>query len=187
MSSNLSRRSFLKGAAALAVVSAASGVLAGCSATGVGGTVSGTGATRSFTDGENVITITNTDFDLATFPGSTDFWTMPTFKVKNDSKNIVAFVGDSGKINSSGYYTIVATACFDGKLPEAKPETIASLTGSKDFSKDTVSANSTVEGVLGYKAPFKNWNNMKLTMTLYKKDKDGQTVTVGSTTYTFNQ
>lgn len=199
MSSKLSRRSFLKGAAALAAASAASGVLAGCSSTGVnGGAVSGTGAVRTFTDGETTITITSMNVDVLSVAGDSLMKVVPTFKVENKTKSAITFVGSANKIEDTGY-TMVVAACFDGKLPEAEPvkatvkdpslglEITIIGTDLTDFTQTAVSANDTAEGALVFDAPFKNWEQMVVTLTLCKKDADGGTVEIGTAAYTFRQ
>lgn len=198
MSSNLSRRSFLKGAAALAVVSAASGVLAGCSATGSVSGVTGSGATRTFTDGKNVITVTSTDVNVSSQAGGGLMYVVPTFKVDNKTETNLKFDDDSNSITG---YTMVVSASFDGKKPEVKPvkasiSVPSTGTGSGDlnlydpslvdFTSAIAGDKDITEGVLAFKAPFTNWEKMVVTMTLYKKTDDG-TSKVGAATYTFNQ
>lgn len=202
MSSNLSRRSFLKGAAALAVVSAASGVLAGCSATGSTSGVTGSGAARVFKDGENVITITSTGINVYNKAGTDTMMVVPSFKVDNKTKTALKFAADANGVSG---YTMVVAATFDGKKPDAAPvkaeadaTTTSGSSGStttslplyggnmKDFYTTTATESKISEGVLAFKAPFTNWNQMVITMTLYKDTDDGD-VKVGTTTFTFNQ
>ena len=202
MSMNLSRRGFMKGAAALAAVSAMSGVLAGCS--GNGG-VGGVGASRVFGNSDSAITLTSTDFDIVSIPGKSTVTVIPAFTVANDTKLDLKITGTADSF-TNGAYTLVVAASFDGKLPAAKPGALpdymtdvtlgdgSSTAGSgEDVFTSTnltsgVSSKKTVEGVLCFTAPFKNWRRMDLGMVLYyKKDSDTAAQKVGSTTFTFRQ
>lgn len=201
MSMNLSRRSFMKGAAALAAVSAMSGVLAGCSTQGG---VSGVGATRTFGNSDSAISLASTDFDIVSVPGATNVTVIPAFTVVNSTKLDLKITGTADDF-TDGAYTLVVTATFDGKLPAAKPtdlpkyETNIDATDDGVYTSDKVfgsltnltsgvSSSKTVDGVLCFTAPFKNWRRMDMDMVLYyKKDSDTAAQKVGSTTFTFKQ
>ena len=195
MSMNLSRRGFMKGAAALAAVSAMSGVLAGCGSVS-GGSVGGVGAACKFEDGEKYATLTSTDFDIVSIPGQ-DVVVLPAFTVVNSLGANLEITGDEDVSLSDGEYALVIEAIFDGKLPAAKPETTlpsyytAETSGSDRLSStnlvDEIEKSTTAKGVLCFTAPFKNWNTMRMNVTFYKKVKDKAAQKIGTTTFTFRQ
>lgn len=195
MSMNLSRRGFMKGAAALAAVSAMSGVLAGCGSVS-GGSVGGVGAACKFEDGEKYATLTSTDFDIISIPGQ-DVVVLPAFTVVNSLGAPLTITGDEDVSLDDGDYALVIEAVFDGKLPASKPET--ALPSYYDKGDDgtnrlnstnlvgDVEKSKTAKGVLCFTAPFKNWSRMNMNVTFYKKVKDKAAQKVGSTTFTFKQ
>ncbi len=195
MSMNLSRRGFMKGAAALAAVSAMSGVLAGCGSVS-GGNVGGVGAACKFEDGEKYATLTSTDFDIVSIPGQ-DVVVLPAFTVVNSLGAPLTITGDEDVSLDGGDYALVIEAIFDGKLPAAEPAaTLPSYYDKGDDGTDRlsstnlmgeISASKTSKGVLCFTAPFKNWNTMRMNVTFYKKVKDKAAQKVGSTTFTFRQ
>lgn len=196
MSMNLSRRGFMKGAAALAAVSAMSGVLAGCGSVS-GGSVGGVGAACKFEDGEKYATLTSTDFDIVSIPGQ-DVVVLPAFTVVNSLGAPLTITGDEDVSLDDGDYALVIEAIFDGKLPAAEPANLpkygATVGGTGDalFDEDDnlvgdVDKSKTKKGVLCFTAPFKNWNTMRMNVTFYKKVKDKAAQKVGSTTFTFKQ
>ena len=196
MSMNLSRRGFMKGAAALAAVSAMSGVLAGCGSVS-GGSVGGVGAACKFEDGEKYATLTSTDFDIVSIPGQ-DVVVLPAFTVVNSLGANLEITGDEDVSLDNGEYALVIEAVFDGKLPAAKPETALPsyydkgadgtnlLSGSTNLVGN-VDKSKTAKGVLCFTAPFKNWNTMRMNVTFYKKVKDKAAQKLGTTTFTFRQ
>lgn len=196
MSMNLSRRSFMKGAAALAAVSAMSGVLAGCS-TVSGGSVGGVGAACKFADGEKYATLTSTDFDIVSIPGQ-DVIVLPSFTVVNSLGAPLTITGDEDVSLDDGDYALVIEAIFDGKLPASEPTATlptyatATTSGSALFDEDDnlvddIEKSTTKKGVLCFTAPFKNWNTMRMNVTFYKKVKDKAAQKIGTTTFTFKQ
>ena len=196
MSMNLSRRGFMKGAAALAAVSAMSGVLAGCGSVS-GGSVGGVGAACKFEDGEKYATLTSTDFDIVSIPGQ-DVVVLPSFTVVNSLGADLTITGDEDVSLSDGEYALVIEAIFDGKLPAAEPATILPTYADKVAADSTNLLNSTnlvdkidksttEKGVLCFTAPFKNWNTMRMNVTFYKKVKDKAAQKLGTTTFTFRQ
>lgn len=195
MSMNLSRRGFMKGAAALAAVSAMSGVLAGCGSVS-GGSVGGVGAACKFEDGEKYATLTSTDFDIVSIPGQ-DVVVLPAFTVVNSLGAPLTITGDEDVSLDAGEYALVIEAIFDGKLPAAKPATtLPSYYDKGDDGTDRlsstnlmgeISASKTSKGVLCFTAPFKNWNTMRMNVTFYKKVKDKAAQKIGTTTFTFRQ
>ena len=196
MSMNLSRRGFMKGAAALAAVSAMSGVLAGCGSVS-GGSVGGVGAACKFEDGEKYATLTSTDFDIVSIPGQ-DVVVLPAFTVVNSLGAPLTITGDEDVSLDDGDYALVIEAVFDGKLPASKPATTlptyadkAADTGTNllnsDNLVDDIEKSTTKKGVLCFTAPFKNWNTMRMNVTFYKKVKDKAAQKVGTTTFTFRQ
>ena len=197
MSMNLSRRGFMKGAAALAAVSAMSGVLAGCGSVS-GGSVGGVGAACKFEDGEKYATLTSTDFDIVSIPGASTVTVIPSFTVVNSLGAPLTITGDEDVSLDDGDYALVIEAVFDGKLPAAEPANLPDYTTgggsgsavftSSDNLKNTEVAKSTTEkGVLCFTAPFKNWNTMRMNVTFYKKVKDKAAQKLGSATFTFRQ
>lgn len=197
MSMNLSRRGFMKGAAALAAVSAMSGVLAGCGSVS-GGSVGGVGAACKFEDGEKYATLTSTDFDIVSIPGQ-DVVVLPAFTVVNSLGANLEIADSEDDITTDGTYGMVIEAVFDGKLPAAAPEALPDYTtgstggsGTALFADSTnlmgeISASKTSKGVLCFTAPFKNWNTMRMNVTFYKKVKDKAAQKVGAATFTFRQ
>ena len=195
MSMNLSRRGFMKGAAALAAVSAMSGVLAGCGSVS-GGSVGGVGAACKFEDGEKYATLTSTDFDIVSIPGQ-DVVVLPAFTVVNSLGAPLTITGDEDVSLDDGDYALVIEAVFDGKLPAAKPATTLPVysdktaDGSDRLSStnlvDEIEKSTTEKGVLCFTAPFKNWNTMRMNVTFYKKVKDKAAQKVGAATFTFRQ
>lgn len=196
MSMNLSRRGFMKGAAALAAVSAMSGVLAGCGSVS-GGSVGGVGAACKFEDGEKYATLTSTDFDIISIPGQ-DVVVLPAFTVVNSLGANLEITDSEDDITTDGTYGMVIEAVFDGKLPAAAPEALpgyGATTGdgvSSLFADSTnlvgdVDKSKTKKGVLCFTAPFKNWNTMRMNVTFYKKVKDKAAQKLGTTTFTFRQ
>lgn len=196
MSMNLSRRGFMKGAAALAAVSAMSGVLAGCS-TVSGGSVGGVGAACKFEDGEKYATLTSTDFDIVSIPGQPVI-VLPAFTVVNNLGASLKITGDEDETFTDGTYGMVIEAVFDGKLPVSVPSDLpgyATTTGggtalfadSDNLIDDDVAKSTTKKGVLCFTAPFKNWNTMRMNVTFYKKVKDKAAQKIGTTTFTFKQ
>lgn len=195
MSMNLSRRGFMKGAAALAAVSAMSGVLAGCS-TVSGGSVGGVGAACKFEDGEKYATLTSTDFDIVSIPGQ-DVVVLPAFTVVNSLGAPLTITGDEDVSLDDGDYALVIEAIFDGKLPVSVPSDLPGYTtggadgtalfSSTNLTKDDVDKSTTKKGVLCFTAPFKNWNTMRMNVTFYKKVKDKAAQKLGTTTFTFRQ
>ena len=196
MSMNLSRRGFMKGAAALAAVSAMSGVLAGCGSVS-GGSVGGVGAACKFEDGEKYATLTSTDFDIISIPGQ-DVVVLPAFTVVNSLGAPLTITGDEDVSLDDGDYALVIEAIFDGKLPAAKPATTLPVYSDKtadgtdrlssnNLTKDDVAKATTEKGVLCFTAPFKNWNTMRMNVTFYKKVKDKAAQKLGTTTFTFRQ
>ena len=198
MSMNLSRRGFMKGAAALAAVSAMSGVLAGCGSVS-GGSVGGVGAACKFEDGEKYATLTSTDFDIVSIPGQ-DVVVLPAFTVVNSLGANLEITGDEDVSLSDGEYALVIEAIFDGKLPAAAPEALPNYTTggtggsggtalftSSDNLVGDVDKSKTKKGVLCFTAPFKNWNTMRMNVTFYKKVKDKAAQKLGTTTFTFRQ
>lgn len=195
MSMNLSRRGFMKGAAALAAVSAMSGVLAGCS-TVSGGSVGGVGAACKFEDGEKYATLTSTDFNIVSIPGQ-DVVVLPAFTVVNSLGANLEITDSEDDITNDDIYALVIEAIFDGKLPAAEPANLPDYTtggadGSALFDEDDnlvgdVEKSKTAKGVLCFTAPFKNWNTMRMNVTFYKKVKDKAAQKIGTTTFTFRQ
>ena len=198
MSMNLSRRGFMKGAAALAAVSAMSGVLAGCGSVS-GGSVGGVGAACKFEDGEKYATLTSTDFDIVSIPGQ-DVVVLPAFTVVNSLGAPLTITGDEDVSLDDGDYALVIEAIFDGKLPVSVPSDLPDYTtgstggtdGTALFADSTnlvgdVDKSKTAKGVLCFTAPFKNWNTMRMNVTFYKKVKDKAAQKLGSTTFTFRQ
>ena len=195
MSMNLSRRGFMKGAAALAAVSAMSGVLAGCGSVS-GGSVGGVGAACKFEDGEKYATLTSTDFDIVSIPGQ-DVVVLPAFTVVNSLGANLEITGDEDVSLADGEYALVIEAVFDGKLPVSVPSDLPDYAttvtdGTALFDDDDnlvgdVDKSKTKKGVLCFTAPFKNWNTMRMNVTFYKKVKDKAAQKVGTTTFTFRQ
>lgn len=197
MSMNLSRRGFMKGAAALAAVSAMSGVLAGCGSVS-GGSVGGVGAACKFEDGEKYATLTSTDFNIISIPGQ-DVVVLPAFTVVNSLGANLTITGSEDDITTGDTYGLVIEAVFDGKLPVSVPEALpgyGATTGdgvgslfadSNNLIDDDVAKSTTAKGVLCFTAPFKNWNTMRMNVTFYKKVKDKAAQKVGTTTFTFRQ
>ena len=197
MSMNLSRRGFMKGAAALAAVSAMSGVLAGCGSVS-GGSVGGVGAACKFEDGEKYATLTSTDFDIISIPGQ-DVVVLPAFTVVNNLGASLKITDSEDDITTDNTYGLVIEAVFDGKLPAAEPaatlptyadkvadDSTDLLSGSTNLVGD-VDKSKTAKGVLCFTAPFKNWNTMRMNVTFYKKVKDKAAQKLGTTTFTFRQ
>lgn len=196
MSMNLSRRGFMKGAAALAAVSAMSGVLAGCGSVS-GGSVGGVGAACKFEDGEKYATLTSTDFDIVSIPGQ-DVVVLPAFTVVNSLGAPLTITGDEDVSLDDGDYALVIEAVFDGKLPAAEPAATLPTYADKaaddgtnllnsDNLVDDIEKSTTKKGVLCFTAPFKNWNTMRMNVTFYKKVKDKAAQKLGTTTFTFRQ
>ena len=202
MSMNLSRRGFMKGAAALAAVSAMSGVLAGCGSVS-GGSVGGVGAACKFEDGEKYATLTSTDFDIVSIPGQ-DVIVLPAFTVVNSLGAPLTITGDEDVSLDDGDYALVIKATFDGKLPASEPVKLpdyatgvvtgtSGTTGTALFNNSDnltyadIDKSKTAKGVLCFTAPFKNWNTMRMNVTFYKKVKDKAAQKVGSATFTFRQ
>ena len=195
MSMNLSRRGFMKGAAALAAVSAMSGVLAGCGSVS-GGSVGGVGAACKFEDGEKYATLTSTDFDIVSIPGQ-PVVVLPAFTVVNSLGADLKITGDEDVSLSEGEYALVIEAIFDGKLPVSVPSDLpdyaTTVTGGTALFADStnlvgdVDKSTTKKGVLCFTAPFKNWNTMRMNVTFYKKVKDKAAQKLGTTTFTFRQ
>lgn len=196
MSMNLSRRGFMKGAAALAAVSAMSGVLAGCGSVS-GGSVGGVGAACKFEDGEKYATLTSTDFDIVSIPGQPVI-VLPAFTVVNSLGASLKITDSEDDITNDNTYGLVIEAVFDGKLPAAEPAATLPTYADKAADDGTNLLNSdnlvgdvdkskTKKGVLCFTAPFKNWNTMRMNVTFYKKVKDKAAQKVGSTTFTFRQ
>lgn len=195
MSMNLSRRGFMKGAAALAAVSAMSGVLAGCGSVS-GGSVGGVGAACKFEDGEKYATLTSTDFDIISIPGQ-DVVVLPAFTVVNSLGADLTITGDEDVSLDDGDYALVIEAVFDGKLPVSVPSDLpdyaTTVTGGTALFADStnlvgdVEKSTTKKGVLCFTAPFKNWNTMRMNVTFYKKVKDKAAQKVGAATFTFRQ
>lgn len=188
----LSRRIFIKSAGALAVGCALFSVLAGVS---VREDSSENDVTRTLKDGDNVFTITATNF---IYSGVTSLYATatPTFQIKSEIAS-----GDNGRLFfkrsvkgiEDGTYVIVTDAIYDDE--ESAQELGTAGYGADplgvdpydmDFMYDGIAANTTEEGDFIYQASDNNWETMVVNMTLYKK-VEGQPIECDSTTFTFTK
>ncbi len=151
MSMNISRRSFMKGAAAASLAVAASTMLTGCDMPDLGGIFGNLGVKKgSFTIGDKTVDITLKNCQYVSYYKQI----IPTFEVKNNSDSAVTFVKKEG---SSGY-EIVPVFTYEGE--DLTLVTKVPGTGS-------VAAGKTETLDLIGEASLNQWTGAKLTLTLY--------------------
>lgn len=175
MSMNISRRSFMKGAAAASLAVAASTMLTGCDMPSVGDLFGSLGTKKgSFTIDGSTVSVTLSGFRQDEYGNF-----VVTAKVNNTSKQAVTLASEK---KNSGYYIVPALS---------NPDTpAADYDYFDDLSKITVEGKNLPNGELaGSKTaewrmvfqPGANatlWEKLELTMTLYNNgNEDGEPVT----------
>lgn len=155
MSMNISRRSFMKGAAASSLAVAASTMLTGCSLPNLGDIFGGLGAKKgSFKVGEKAVNIMLENCQYISYYNQI----IPTFKVENGFSSPVKFVA---KAQAGSDWQIVPTFTYAG---EEQPLT------TKVPSENTVQGGETKSIDLIGQATLNQWTGAKLTLTLYRGD-----------------
>lgn len=165
MSMNISRRSFMKGAAAASLAVAASTMLTGCDMPSFdfGGIFGPRTKTITVADGETIsIALTGYKVDSV----CNEY--LPEFKVVNNAKSTVKFAKDKPGSNTN-CYTLVPTFKYSGLSGDTI--TLNQTAGKSTLMSETIAMGENATGDLCLKmGAVKDWTGIQIIWTAYAGD-----------------